>query len=137
MGWGWMCPSIFSLHLLSSPEQHQQLGKGLLQRHTCLPGDTSLKGSCRGINPGHFPPGSSGPSHQKVPAPSFVWQMQCGSAMPQFAHETQSRAHLLVPLQSHPVIMTFSQWRSLEQMPGGEKICIPLLAPSTSQGPPG
>lgn len=71
-GWGWMYPSIFSLHLLSSAEQQQQLGKGLLQRHTCLPGDVSLAGSCRGINRGRFPPGSSSPSHQKVPAPSFL-----------------------------------------------------------------
>lgn len=49
-GWGWMSPSTFSLRLLSSPEHQQQLGKGLLQRHTCLPDDVDLEGSCRGIN---------------------------------------------------------------------------------------
>lgn len=72
-GWGWMSPSILSLQLLSPPEQQQQLGKGLLKRHTWyLPGETSLEGNCRGINQRHFPPGSSGPSHQKVPAPNFL-----------------------------------------------------------------
>lgn len=70
-GWGWMYPSIFSLRLLSSAEQQQQLGKGLLRRHTCLPGDVSLEGSCRGINPGYFPPGSSSPQPPEGASPQL------------------------------------------------------------------
>lgn len=81
--------------------------------------------------------GVAAPATSRYLAPTFWWDSESGLVKQQFSPRTQSGAHLLIPLNSHQTIMTFSQCCSFEQMPRGERICIPLLAPWTSWGPRG
>lgn len=134
VGWQWMRPSI-SPHLQNSSSS--SVGGELSQGRKCLPGDMSLAESWRGESWGHPPPGRSCPGHQKVPSPSFLLRFPVWFSKATIWYKTESRTHLLIPLHSHQTVMTCSQRRRFEETPRGGRMCIPLLAPSTSWGPLG